>query len=82
MVRAGHIVTCENGHPLYRVAVDIYAVPDSCPRSDDLERIDPEAQEPVKHLMIRPCPHCKAPWLGQFVKDVRSPVDRTREEPA
>jgi len=53
------IVTCERGHPLYRITETIYRT--SIFRAKQFERINPRAQEPIKYYAIRPC-YCGAIW--------------------
>lgn len=55
------IVTCERGHPLYRITapvLDIFAPPSAA-----FEPIDPRAERPIKYTMIRGTCHCGADWF-------------------
>jgi len=57
------IVTCEDGHPLYRVRQTI-PLHGARLRAADFERLDDQAQEPrFAEVVVKTCPHCGAPWL-------------------
>jgi hypothetical protein len=79
--RAGHIVTCPDGHALYRATAPSWvAMVGETPKSERFERIDAAAAEPVRFAMIRTCPHCRKPWLPTLYAEARTPFDRTRTE--
>lgn len=57
------IVTCERGHPLYRITRDVQA--GSVIRSDQFEALHPRAQEPRPLAVIWPCcPMCGTRWMA------------------
>lgn len=62
VARVGEVISCENGHELYRLLVDIKQ--GMTARAGQVERIDPAAQEPRPgHAVIKKCPHCEARWM-------------------
>lgn len=78
-VQPGHIVRCENGHPLYRVTVPLNR---RTPASHtDLVRIDEAAVKPVPGAKMERCPHCGGHWIWGLKKAVNAADDRTEKAP-
>lgn len=56
------IITCERGHPLYRLVSDVFK---GAPlRAVEVERLDPRVEIPMRRSIIRGVCHCGARWIG------------------
>jgi hypothetical protein len=59
------IITCEGGHPLYRIKSDIPRQT-AVLRSENFERIDEQMPEPIKNTLIEPkCQRCGTRWFKE-----------------
>lgn len=67
--RAGEIVTCINGHALYRMVEDVND--GGIFFSGRFEVVDGQAPKPVPYQMIVECPRCAAPWADWMPGVVR-----------
>lgn len=75
IAEAGDIVTCEKGHKLYRMAVDV-------PRYSPMKAaqficLTEQAQAPVAGEKVRPCV-CGADWFQLESNDMGFPTGRSR----
>lgn len=71
LVKAGDVLACENGHPLYKANRDIYK--GDVIRSIDFSAVG-DAKEPRKGDPIERCHICDAPWLNATVRGGFLPV--------
>ena len=60
LARKGEIVTCENGHALFRLTDDMYA--GSRFRAGSFETVGTDVQKPAAGEKIKPCA-CGARWV-------------------
>ena len=59
--KEGEIITCSNGHPLYRLRYDIYSGEPM--RASSLETVDERLPTPQFGSVVPDCPECGAPVL-------------------
>lgn len=61
IARENDIITCERGHPLYRITRDV--PPFSQFMVSQFERLHPRATEPAPAREMRRCPMCNGAWF-------------------
>lgn len=59
IARAGEVITCENGHPIYEMTTDVFL--DNTVFPSQVKPANPLVDEPFVHDEINiPCPECGA----------------------